>query len=200
MTSLTSIFANSPWPGLVAWSALYISDYALTLIGAKLYRAGACDKIAMEGSYEITPLFQADIDALRTISPRFVAALVLFNVLLAVLWNLTRWQPEFYEFALGAMISSQLAVHMRHFRCISLFRIIAGSDAVRGRIEYSRPALLKMSCLELLTVCGFLLVLFVFTPSWFLLGGAAACGSIAWKHWKLAHAQLVNAAVQAVPK
>ncbi len=200
MTSLSTIFANSPWPGIVAWSALYISDYSLTLMGAKLYRAGARDKIAMEGSYEITPLFQADIDALRTISPRFVAALVLFNVLLAVLWNLTRWQPGFYEFALGAMILSQLAVHMRHCRSISLFHIIAGGDAVRGRIEYSRSALLKMSYLELLTVCGFLMILFVFSPSWFLLGGAAACGSIAWKHWKLAHAQLIDAAVQAVPK
>lgn len=38
---------------------------------ARLYRGQ--DKIVFEGSYEITSTDQADVDALRKVSPRFVA-------------------------------------------------------------------------------------------------------------------------------
>ena len=53
------------WPGLFVWSVLYVSDYALTLTCARLYRAGVSNKIAFEGSFEINPYFQADIDLLK---------------------------------------------------------------------------------------------------------------------------------------
>ena len=52
-------------------AALFISDYVLTLACARLYRGQ--DKIVFEGSYEITSTDQADVDALRKVSPRFVA-------------------------------------------------------------------------------------------------------------------------------
>ena len=67
-------FLESTWLGPAAWAALYVSDYFLTVACARLY--GAQSTIAFEGSYEITPFFQADVNALRRISRRFVIALV----------------------------------------------------------------------------------------------------------------------------
>jgi hypothetical protein len=53
--------------------ALYVSDYLLTIASVRLYQAP--DKVVFEGSYEITPLFQNDVNALRRISPRLLLAL-----------------------------------------------------------------------------------------------------------------------------
>jgi hypothetical protein len=78
-----SFFFTSVWPGLTVWVLLYISDYALTIAGARLYRGGVSEKLAFEGSYEITPFFQRDINSLRRISPRFLVMLFVTTFLMA---------------------------------------------------------------------------------------------------------------------
>jgi len=185
----------SPWPGLIVWSLLYISDYTLTLKCARLYQGGVNEKMIFEGSYEITPYFQRDIDTLRSFSPRFMAMLVIMGALLTAQWWIanTLFEPRGYQFILGILIGVQLAIHIRHFRNLFLFRAILAGNAVRGRIEYLRPAMLRGSSIELLAFCGLYLVLFAFTRSWFLLGGAFGCLSIALKHWRLFRVQQKNA-------
>ena len=193
MMSLETFLLNNLWPGVVVWSVLYISDYSLTLTCARLYRQGVSEKIVFEGSFEITPYFQSDIDSLKVVSPRFLAAMLLTWFVLAAVWFLAaQSQPHLYEFVLGALISSQLAVHVRHFRNLFLFRAIAGTDAVQGRIQYPRPLMLRMSSVELLAFSVSFGVLFVFTSSSFLLGGAIACLGIALKHRRLANKRVVN--------
>ena len=121
---------------MTAWSLLYVSDYALTITCARLYQAGAKEKIVFEGSYEITPFYQRDVNALRSISPRFLAMLTLSVAFLALVWVLDgQSQPKFYELVLGMMILVELIIHVRHLRNLLLFRAINYTDAVRGRIE-----------------------------------------------------------------
>ena len=122
MISFTTYLFASLWPGLAVWSVLYVSDYYLTLTCARLYQDGAREKIAFEGSYEITPYFQPDIDSLRMLSGRFVAALLWSGALLAA----TRWFSEqststLYQAVLGAMLLLELTIHIRHFRNLFLF-------------------------------------------------------------------------------
>jgi hypothetical protein len=185
MTTPNFLF-NNLLPGLAAWTVLYISDYTLTLKCAKLYRSGVSDKIAFEGSFELNPNFQADIDSLRTWSPRFLAALLVSGVWLTIIWWLS-WgsQPGLYQFALGALILIQLAIHIRHLRNLFLFRVIVSSNAVEGRISYSRQVVLRMSAVEIFAFSALYLVLFAFTQSWFVLGGALACLALALKHLRL---------------
>lgn len=189
LTTLGNLLLNSPWPGVAVWIVLYISDYSFTLACARLYRAGAGEKFLFEGSFEITPFFQRDIDSLRVVSPRFLIMLLLSATWLAVVWWMS-WesQPGLYQFTLGAMISLELAIHVRHLRNLYLFRAIIMSDAIHGRIEYSRQVVLLMSAVELLAFSGLFALLFVFTQTWFVLGGAFACLITAWKHRKLAPA------------
>jgi len=181
------LFLDRLWPGLLVWLLLYISDYGLTLACARLYQAGARDKIAFEGSYEINPYYQQDINALRRVSPRFLAALVLSLVwLTAVWWVAMELWPPFYAFGLGAVILLELAIHMRHFRNLVLFRAIVVTGSVRGRIEYPRRLMLRMSSLELLGFAGLFAVVFMFTGSWFVLGGATTCLSLGLGHLRFA--------------
>jgi hypothetical protein len=196
-----SIFFSSVWPGLTVWILLYISDYALTITCARLYRGGVDEKLVLEGSYEITPFFQRDIDSLRLISPRFLAMLLVSTGLLATVWFLSvQSGPELYVFASGSLILLELTVHIRHLRNLFIFRAISKSDCVRGRIEYSRPFILQMSSNELFAFSGMFLLLFVFTQSWFVLGGAATCFSTAIKHRRLARKATFKAVVAVQPE
>jgi len=185
---LPNPFFDSLWPGMVAWSILYISDYSLTIICAHLRRVRANQIIVIEGSYELTPYYQRDIDSLKLFSPRFLVALVWSLFLLALAWALAISQPlpQLYDFVLGSMILLELAIHVRHFRNIFLYWSVNHTDEVRGRIEYSRPLAYRMSSYDLLAFAGLFLLLFAFTQNWFLLGGVATCLSTALKHRKLA--------------
>jgi len=181
---------------MVLWGLLYVSDYALTITCARLYRRQ--ETIVFEGSYEVTPFYQLDINSLRVVSPRFVFVLLLTLAALGFLWILNESSPapELWQFVLGALIGTQLAVHMRHFRNLALFRAINHADWVRGRIEYGRAGMLRGSSWECFAFSGSFLVLFPFTGSWFILGGAVGCLSLGVKHRRLAtkvHANLAGA-------
>jgi hypothetical protein len=183
---LPTFFFDHLWPGVVVWALLYISDYSLTIACAQLYRRQ--QTIVLEGSYEITPFYQRDIDSLRIVSPRFVFVLLLTLGMLSFLWILNESSPapELYQFILGILIGVQLAIHMRHLRNLVLFRLINRTDLIRGRIEYSRVVILRASSWECFAFSGFFLMLFLFTGSWFILGGAVGCISLGVKHRKLA--------------
>lgn len=187
MLGFNRYFVEHLWPGLAFWGLLYISDYYLTLICARLYHRGARNTLVLEGSYEITPYFQADIDALRKVSPRFIAAFAWTEVWLAASWWISQQSLiEFYQIVFGAMVSVELAVHIRHLRNLFLFRAIVGSDQVQGRIQYSRPLSLRISAVELYGFTALFFLLFVFTQSWFTLGGTLSCFVTASKHLRFA--------------
>ncbi len=193
---MADFFLKSPWPGLVAWSLLYISDFVLTVTCARLYKRGVADQIAFEGSYELNPLFQKDIDSLNFFSPRFLAMLALTALLIVILWVLSTDSPlPLYTFALGAVISVQLAIHIRHWTNLFLFRSVIAGDGVRGRIEYARPLIFRMSSVGLLSFAALYAALFVFVRSWFLAGGAVACLFAAGKHALLSRRAARRAAV-----
>jgi hypothetical protein len=195
---MPGFFFDHLWPGPLVWALFYISDYTLTIMCARLYQAQKT--IAFEGSYEITPIFQRDVNALRKISPRFVLILLLASSLLGILWVVSEQStPEVYQFALGLLIGVQLAIHMRHLRNLALFRAIHSTGSVLGRIEYGRALLLRMSSWECFAFSALFAVLFVFTRSWFLLGGAIGCFSLGINHRKLAGKQQTTLATRTQP-
>jgi hypothetical protein len=188
-------FLRNLWPSLVVWGLVYISDYVLTIMGARLYRRGVNEVIVFEGSYELNPLFRKDVDSLRRVSPRFLAALLLSEVWLAGCWLLSaQSQAASYEFMFGILILAELTVHVRHLRNLYMFRTINSTGGVRGRIEYSRALLLRMASAEWLIFSGVFLLLFAFTRSWFILGGVVGCSFAAIKNLKLARKHRIRPA------
>ena len=183
---MPNFFFEHAWPGMVIWGLFYVSDYALTITCARLYRQQ--ETIVVEGSYEISPFYQRDIDSLRVVSRRFVFILLLTLGALGFLWKLNESSPapELWQFVLGALVGGELAVHMRHFRNLVLFRTINNTELVRGRIEYSRPVVLRASSWECFSFSALYFMIFVFTGSWFILGGVVTCFSLGIKHRRLA--------------
>ncbi len=162
------------WRAALLWSVVYISDYAFTIYNARLYRRGAHQYYQFEGSLELTPQFQDDVDNLRWLSPRFLLALMLSNVILGLSWWLTvewaQW-PEVYLFVMGGMLLLEAAVHLRHLRVLVLFRQLAVGQGVEGKIFQNRRFGYQASGWEFLTFAGLWLMLGIATSSWFILGG-----------------------------
>jgi len=182
-------FSASPWPGILLWAALYVSDFLFTMLCARLYRVGAGQQISFEGSYEITPYYQKEVDAVRLLSPRFVLALVALSAAQFALWWLTMkalFVPQLYFFGLGAMVLVQLTVHVRHIRNYFLFRAVLAGEGITGRIEYARPVMLRMSAAEFFAFAGAYAVIYLMTTSWFVLGGVFMCLSVGVNHRQLA--------------
>ncbi len=176
------MFFSSVWLGPLLWMALYASDYFLTIACARMYQAQ--DKVVFEGSYEITPLFQADVNALRRLSPRFVVALLASTGYVAVVQRIAGSMPWLYLSVLGAMVLTELTIHIRHFRNWFLFR--NGTSLIQGRLAYPRGLMLRMSAFELLMFAGLYLILFLATGSLFVLGGAVATGVLSLGHYRFA--------------
>jgi len=179
---MVDILVESVWLGPLLWFALYVSDYYLTIACARMYQAQ--DAIAFEGSYESTPLFQADVNALRRLSPRFVIALIASTTYVVLVQQIAGSMPWLYLSVLGALVLMEVTVHMRHLRNWFVFKY--GMPSIQGRLTYARGFVLRMSAFELLSFAAVYLILFLATASLFILGGALATGVLSLKHYRLA--------------
>lgn len=193
-----NLIMDSPWAGPLLWVAVYTSDYFFTIAGARLCRVQ--DKIVFAGSFEINPLFQDDVNALRRLSPRFFLALVLSTGYLV----LVRWMAgsskgfrDVYLLVLGVMFLGEATIHMRHLRNWFLFK--KAVPLIHGRLEYPRGIILKMSASEMLIFAGLYTVLYLVTGSMFVLGGALAACALAIKHYLLGRRHAAALAKAALP-
>ena len=183
---LEELLVGRVWLARLIWAAIYISDYYLTIYAARLYQTGAKEHFVFEGSVELTPYFQEDVDKLRRFSPRFFLALALSSLALLVIWlAAVRLSdvPAMFSFAIGGMFLLEAAVHMRHIRNIALFQRARVAQGLKGTIEYTRWLTLKLSAIEILSFSGLFFLLFLVSGSWFFAGGTATCLATGLRHW-----------------
>src|SRR5258705_7272447 len=129
----------SPIPGVVLWIILYTSDYYLTIYSARGFRE--IGHFQFEGSFELTPQYQKDIDALKPVSRLHIVLMIAYSLLIFAIWWLTRitiyiqWSYLLY---LGMFLLLEVAVHLRHLRNVSLIREIKKNGGVEGQISYRK--------------------------------------------------------------
>jgi hypothetical protein len=182
---LGTILVENVWAAISIWTAIYISDYALSVWSAKLYSEGAIDHVVFTGSLEITPQFQNDIRARKTFSLRFVRALVFSLVTVAIAWVVcVPWAdiPQAFTLLMGALICLEATAHIRHIRNIAFMKSLIEKRGLKGKIEYPRWLSLRLSSVEILGFAAMFLVAFLLCGSWFFAGGALACLLTGLKH------------------
>jgi hypothetical protein len=201
MTWLEALLVQNLWLTLLVWSALYAFDYVQTIRGARLYGQVGKQHIIIEGSYEMTPYFQADIDRLRPISPRFLLMVLLGLAGIVLVYWLTQavGLPQLFALLAGGLILRLLVVHIQHIRNIASYRYVERHpDHIRGQIEYARPLLLSARATEYSLFAALYGVLFALTSSWFVLGGALGSLAIATSIWRWRR-KLVSSADKSMP-
>ena len=179
------VLVENVWVAISVWTAVYISDYFLSIWAARLYREGAREHVTFTGSLEITPQFQEDINALKTVSLRFLRALVFSIIVIAVAWVVSvRWvaRPQAFLILMGSLICLEATAHIRHVRNIAFMKTLVGKKGLRGRIEYPRWLSLRLSAVEILGFAVLFLVAFLISGSWFFIGGAISCLLTGVKH------------------
>ncbi len=175
--------STSPWYGVILWIILYISDYYLTLYSARGFQE--IGHYQFEGSFELTPQFQKDIDALKPVSRRHLIALVLSSLLLVLIWWLTRinfYLELAYPLFLGMFLLMEVAIHLRHFRNISLIRTAQRYGGIEGQISYKKWFSYRVSASEFYTYSVLFLIVALLTYSQFFLGGAITCLAVGVRH------------------
>jgi len=189
--------ATSPWYGVILWIILYSSDYYLTLISARGFRQ--VGHFHFEGSFELTPQYQKDIDDLRPISRLHITLLIGYSILILVIWWITRLSMFLewtYPFYLGMLFLVEVAVHLRHFRNLAIIRELHRNGGVEGQITYRKWFSYRNSANELYITGSLFLLVALLTYSLFFLGGAIMCYGTGFKHARLAK-KTKSAAAQA---
>lgn len=179
--------ASSPWPGVILWIILYISDYYLTIYSARGFRK--IRHFQFEGSYELTPQFQQDVDALKPISRRHLLLLAVYSLLIFLLWwVIVRYlgSPRLYLLYLGVFLLVEVAVHLRHLRNVFLVHEIQKNGGVEGQISYRKWFSYRVSSFEFSLVGVLFLIVAALSFSTFFLGGALVCFGTGFKHGRLA--------------
>lgn len=180
--------ATSPWPGVILWLILYLSDYYLTIYSARGFRETG--HFQFEDSFELTPQYQNDINALKPVSKLHVTLLVLYSFLIVLIWWLTKrllFFPWTYLLYLGMFLLLEVGIHLRHLRSVSLIRAIQSSGGgIEGRLMYRKWFSYKLSASEFYTFSALFLIIAVLAYSPFFLGGAIMCFGTGFKHGRLA--------------
>ena len=119
--NMDQIIIDNLWLPLILWVLMYTADYYLTIAGAKLYKKNGKSVFDIEGSYEITPVYQNDIDKLKMVSPLFLKSLFISSMLLSGVWFISHMDRR-YElmvlFLFGSMFFLEVVVLLRHIRNI----------------------------------------------------------------------------------
>lgn len=178
---------TNPWYGVILWIILYTSDYYLTIYSARGFRE--IGHFQFEGSFELTPQYQKDIDHLRPISKLHLTLLVVFSMIILLLWwitHLTIYLEWTYPLYLGMFLLVEVAVHLRHFRNVFLIREIRKNGGVDGQIAYKKWFTYRVSANELYFIATLFMLVALLTFSLFFLGGAIMCYGTGLKHHRLA--------------
>ena len=187
---------TSPWYGIILWMILYISDYYLTIYCARGFRQ--IGHFQFEGSFELTPHFQKDIDDLRPVSRLHIILLFVYSLIILLVWWITRssiYLEWAYPLYLGMFLLLEVAVHFRHFRNVAIIREIKKNGGVEGQIRYRKWFSYRNSANELYITATFFLLIALLTYSLFFLGGAIMCYGTGFKHSRMARKAKVNALV-----
>ena len=188
---LTRFMADNVALVLAVWAVIYASDYCLTIIGARFYLAMAREHTLVEGSYELTPIFQKDVNALRLFSPQFWIRWISSLLIILLAWLvfvLYAHLPEIFSILGGGLILREVVVHMRHGRNLFLFVSARNAQAWRSRIQYPRWLTLKMSAFEFFEFAILFTALALVVQEWFFVGGGLSCLLTGRQHWALGRA------------
>jgi hypothetical protein len=180
---------ENAWIVTIVWGLVYLADYYLTIYGARLFRTALEERVKFGGSYELTPVFRKDVDALKLFSPNFLWRWVLSMALFPAVFYLSFYVLETglpYNVLAGGLFLRSTPILIRHARNIALARMARQPGNMEGWVQYSQKLNLRLSAVELWGFAAFYLVIAVVLPSGFFAGGALVTALTAWQHWALA--------------
>jgi hypothetical protein len=172
----------------VIWAAMYIFDFASTFWLAGAYRDILSKYNIYEGGVELNPVFEKEIARRQKINLKFLAALVIY--FLVILFSIYVGRL-FLEFIAGALLLTWLFIDLRHLRNYGYVGLLRRKpDAIKtgnGPNTLSYWVLQRLISLDAINFSLLCLLLAILTFRLFFLGGMSTCLALALRHWRLAN-------------
>jgi len=150
------------------------SDYYLTIWGAKLREKCYADHFQIP-SYELNPIWQADIREKKIINYRFMTIVVTIFLLVVFLFKVLKPSPFLTNFLSGYILAHYGILIGRHLSNIFLFNYtIKNATEIAGQIQYSQEYSLHASMYQYSVAILPLLFIGVWIQTPFILGCALA--------------------------
>jgi len=157
-------------PELLLIPLLMLSDFVLTVAGARLRRAGHERHFKLQ-HYELNPLWQRAITTMRWFNPRHLALTLLITVALLVLWEWLDPDDPMLPFFFGVILGVQGTMNGRHLGNLALFAYIKRHPAeIDGMVAMSHALALWLSAFQLCAVALPLALLAAYSPQPAVLG------------------------------
>jgi len=169
--------------------ATFFADYLLTHLGARASRL-VSERWSVEGSYELNPTWEKQIDSGRIVGPRVFLAAALLGAALGAA-RLLAWpggeplEPAIFAFFAGVMLLLQAPILMVHAANLQTFRDLRDPTAVEGGLRYRRWFIYRQGAAHLVRFGVLWLLLWLPSQQAFFLGGAFSCFAFGWRLWKL---------------
>ena len=119
-----ALIAN-PWSAAALVIATYILGYVSALYEARLYYAGAKERIVYREGYPQAREYADTWQRRRPASGRFLAQLLVLAIALPLVGQVTvqrLGQPALFQTIVGGLVLAEVAASLEHLRHITLFR------------------------------------------------------------------------------
>jgi hypothetical protein len=187
---LDLLLGNSLFVAII-WAVMYIFDYASTLWLAGAYQDVLSKYTLYEGGIELNPVFEKEIARRRVASPKFVAALILYFLVLLMSPFIAE---SFLEFIAGALLLTWVFVDSRHVKnYIYIWLLRKKPEAIKiqgGPQILSYWMMQRLISLDAIIFGIFYLILAALTFRMFFFAGMIMCFALALRHWLLANRKI----------
>jgi hypothetical protein len=172
-------------PEVLLVPVLMLADYFLTIVGALLYKRGYSKHVRYE-NYELNPMWQRSVDAIRWFNPRHLLMTALVTALLIFVGEgIGPSDKSFYDFYFGLVATLYLILVGRHLGNILIFlHAIKHPGDLSGEARLSYLLGLKSSQSQLWHVFLPLVLIAIYEKSAFALGCLCALPALAVSHLK----------------
>jgi hypothetical protein len=175
---IEAVLIANPWYAAGLVIATYVLGYIVALYEARLYYAGARERIVYREGYPLAREYADTWQRGRPASWRFLALLLVLAMAIPLVGQVAAQRfsrPELFMAIVGGLVLVDAAESLEHLRTITLFRQVLGGVSVGGKLELSRRATLTVRYVEWYSLAALFLLIALVAGSWFCVGGALGC-------------------------
>lgn len=157
---------------LICLPILMLCDYYLTLAGKKLRDKVYSNHLSSE-EYELNPAWQKDVNKLKKFNYKHILAIILITGYLYFIALLV--SDNIFSLIYGFLFILYVYIVMRHLQNLLTYHFInKNPEQLSGKVYMGHIFSLKTSQYNSLVTGLMLLVISIWTQSWFILGGAGS--------------------------
>ena len=158
-------------PEILLLPIIMLADYLLTVIGT-IQKEKKYDEHFKSQYYELNPLWQKQISQKKWFNPRHILLIVSFSAVLACLIEFGGLPASLAQGVIGCLFILYGMIIGRHLSNILVFRhLVRKPDDISGRVTMTHSLLLYISAYQYLIGVIPIVIIAVFAPTPYAIGG-----------------------------